>query len=132
MRLIKIDDLVFGAFNNGVVVLNATPHDINFEKDGIVVTIPSSIIINARPMEEKVDDLLVKTTFVGTPEGSNAIRVIESTFRESGIPGRLVIVGSVIAMNAFPGKVFGMTPMPGFERVAPAEKRMNPSKFITA
>jgi len=38
-------------------------------------------------------------------------------------------VGSIIAAQAYPGQVVAMTPTPGYERVPPAEKRMNPDKF---
>lgn len=43
----------------------------------------------------------------------------------------LAVVGSIIAAQAYPGRVVAMTPVPGFERVSPAEKRMRCDKFTT-
>ena len=40
-----------------------------------------------------------------------------------------IIIGSIIAAQAFPGRVLAMVPAPGFERVPPAEKRMRDDKF---
>ena len=37
--------------------------------------------------------------------------------------------GLIIAAQAYPGRVLGMCPAPGYERVAPAEKRMTAQKF---
>jgi hypothetical protein len=41
-----------------------------------------------------------------------------------------IIVGSIIAAQAFPGRVYATIPAPGFERVPPAEKRMRDDKFL--
>lgn len=40
-----------------------------------------------------------------------------------------IIIGSIIAAQAYPGKVCAMIPAPGHERVPPAEKRMRTDKF---
>ena len=61
----------------------------------------------------------------GGPASEEALTKIE---REN--PGA-VIVGSIIAAQAFPGRVLAMIPVPGFERVPPAEKRMRDDKFTT-
>lgn len=115
----------------GKVVCNVTPHDINFDVDGTVVAVPKSgVILNAKPEEIQVSDDLVETRFVGTDEGRALIDEIKATHaasEDAELPLR--IVGSIIAAQAYPGKVVAMTPAPGFERVAPAEKRMNPRKF---
>ena len=62
----------------------------------------------------------VKTNFVGDDSGKAVI---------NAVPQCVLIVGSIIAAQAYPGLVVAMTPAPGYERVAPAEKRMNPDKF---
>lgn len=117
-------------FSNGVCVLNTTPHSLTMQDiNGELVTVPTSIIINAKAEEKAVNDLFVKTVFVGTSEGTEIIRDIEGTFKETGCPDRLVIVGSIIAAQAYKGKVVGLCPVPGFERVAPSEKRMRCDKF---
>lgn len=119
----------FKKFKNGVVIVNTTPHPISIQDvDGTLVSVPSSALVNANAVEEKVSDLFVKTVFVGTPEGEAIIADIESAFDGEGT---LVILGSIIAAQAYPGKVFGLCPVPGYERVAPAEKRMRCDKFTT-
>ena len=126
-------------FSNGVLVVNTTPHSIRFqETDGSLVEVPSNpkFLVNARAVETKVSDLLVKTAFVGTDDGTKVLNTLEDYYCQhaqdpnSGIK-HLAIVGSVIAAQAYPGRVVAMTPVPGFERVAPAEKRMSIDKFTT-
>lgn len=114
---------------DGVVIVNTTPHPISFGVGDEIVSVPTSVLVNAKATETlaRTEDGVefVKTVFEGTPEGEEVISKILQEY-----PGA-VIVGSIIAAQAYPGKVFGMTPLPGYERVAPAEKRMNPHKFTT-
>lgn len=113
---------------NGVTVYNATPHSITFWKDGWEepVTVPPDTPINASPKEEIVEVrgavTFVKTIFVGTDEGR---RIAE----EAKAAGADVVIGSIIAAQAYPGLVVAMLPAPGFERVPPEQKRMLPDKF---
>lgn len=117
-------------FSNGVCILNTTPHPLTMQNtDGELVTVPTSVLINAKAEEKQVDNLFVETVFVGTPEGTEIIRDIEGTYAETGCPDRLVIIGSIIAAQAYKGKVVGLCPVPGYERVAPSEKRMRCDKF---
>lgn len=117
-------------FSNGVAVVNTTPHPISFLDGEQVITVPSSsdLIINASPCEEKLDEILVKTIFLPTEEGSDIIRAISEVPMPEGA-SRRVVIGSIIAAQAYSGMVVAMTPAPGYERVAPAEKRMSISKF---
>ena len=117
---------------DGVEILNTTPHPITFQNAvGEVVTIPSNpdFIVNAKPIEVTAGDkkgaALVKTTFVADETNETKVAELETKFPNA------VLVGSIIAAQAFPGRIFAMTPAAGFERVAPAEKRMNPTKFTT-
>lgn len=117
-------------FGNGVCVLNTTPHSLTMQDtNGELVTVPTSVLINAKAEEKAVDDLFVETVFVGTSEGKETIRDIEGTYAETNCSDRLVIIGSIIAAQAYKGKVVGLCPVPGYERVAPAEKRMRCDKF---
>lgn len=120
--------------SNGVTIVNATPHDLTFLDGEEVVTVPTSVkagektgplVINARSSEVVVGEHLVRTSFAGDEAGEAIIAAIEET-----LPGAF-IVGSIIAAQAYPGKVVGMTPAPGYERVAPSEKRMSVEKFTT-
>jgi len=114
-------------FTNSVQIVNTTPHEITFQDGEQIVQVPNcGTIINAKVIETIITPgipTFVKTEFVGDISGESAITEIKNHFPNC------IIVGSIIAAQAYPGKVVTMTPMPGFERVAPAEKRMNPAKF---
>lgn len=117
-------------FLNGVCVLNTTPHPLTMQDvSGELVTVPTAVLINAKAEEKQVNDLFVETVFVGTPEGTEIIRDIEGTYAETGCSDKLVIVGSIIAAQAYKDKIVGLCPVPGYERVAPSEKRMRCDKF---
>jgi hypothetical protein len=128
----------FSAQVDGKVIVNTTPHAICFlSKDGETVVVPTSVapgektsewVVNARVVEEQVGEDLVCTTFVGSPEGEAILDQLEQWASEEG-HDNLRIVGSIIAAQAYPGRVLGMCPAPGFERVPPAEKRMTAQKF---
>ncbi len=123
---------------DGKTVVNTTPHPISFlNREGETVVVPSSVapgertspwVVNAKAVEEQVSDDLVRTVFVGTPEGEVILDQLEQWAREEG-HDNLRIIGSIIAAQAYPGRVLGMCPAPGYERVAPAEKRMTTQKF---
>jgi hypothetical protein len=106
---------------------NATPHPITLQGENEeIISIPRHGVINAQAVERASTTVhpagvaLVETAFHGTPEGD---AIIDS------IPADVIIIGSIIAAQAYPGRVLGMVPVPGFERVPPAEKRMMAAKF---
>lgn len=126
----------------GTRIVNTTPHSITFgiEKEGgaigevIPVEVPPcGILINAKAVEKTVKTEggveYVSTVFEGTPEGEKLITEIEEFLSDPDEESEAVIVGSIIAAQAYPGRVVGMVPLPGYERVAPQEKRMDPHKF---
>ena len=113
-------------------VINTTPHPVRFQSaDGEVYEIePCGVLVNARPVEEfagvhSSGVMLVRTKFVADPASEEALSRLEVEN-----PGA-IILGSIIAAQAFPGRVLAMVPAPGFERVPPAEKRMRDDKFTT-
>ncbi len=119
-------------------VVNTTPHVINFRclsVDGKTVDIgllnSESVLLNAAVHEEVVGDDLVTTVFTPSPDGEKIINKIEEIWaNDPDLKGSsLRIIGSIIACQAYPGKCQGMVPYPGFERVAPAEKRVRLDKF---
>lgn len=121
-------------FSNKVVVVNTTPHPITMQSpEGELVSIPvCDLLINASANSVDIGKLFCKTEFHGTDEGKEIIRAIETWFTETYTDGEtLVIIGSMIAAQAYPGRVFGMVAVSGYERVAPAEKRMRCDKFTT-
>lgn len=119
------------------VIVNTTPHDITFGKEGYDETfiVPTSgIILNAKAVEKKIYSDIVKTEFSPTQEGIQLIHDIHEWFETTFDIEKydLRIVGSIIAVNAYKPWVVGLTPLKGFERVPPNEKRMNIDKFTIA
>lgn len=128
----EIESINFVAFSNNVVVVNTTPHPVSMQDmDGTLITVPTSVLINAKAEEQEVSNLFVRTEFIGTEEGKEIISQIKSAYNRQFSNGTLIIVGSIIAAQAYPGEVVAMTPVPGYERVAPADKRMRCDKFTT-
>ena len=124
-------------FNNGVVVVNTTPHDITFDENGEEIKIMSSVpagmqtgalVINARVEERAVGKHTIRSVFVPDEKALDIISSIKEVFAEDFANEDLMIVGSIIAANTY-HDVVGMCPIPGSERVPPAQKRMACSKF---
>lgn len=120
-------------FDNGIVIINTTPHPLTIENlNGELVSVPTSVLINANAASVDVGPFFCKTEFSSTTEGTETIASIKDWFANTYTNGEtLVIIGSMIAAQAYKGQVFGLVPVPGFERVAPAEKRMRCDKFTT-
>lgn len=56
----EIGSINFVAFSNNVVVVNTTPHPVTMQDmDGTLITVPTSMLINAKAEERKVSDLFV-------------------------------------------------------------------------
>lgn len=126
---------VVGYKIRGIVYINTTPHDVHFldpegEEDPVVLP-PSGVLINARPEEEVVEVrdgvTFVRTVFRADGETARLLEQVETAFSEDG--RRPLIIGSIIAAQAYPGRVVALCPAPGFERVPPSEKRMLLDKF---
>jgi len=106
--------------------INTTPHPITFRNaDGTEFTVaPCGFLLNATPKEtdagEKNGVRFVRTTFETEKKG---LEWLEKQ------PADALIIGSIIAAQAYPGRVLALTPAKGFERVPVNEKRMNPDKF---
>ncbi len=113
---------------SGRKVVVTTPHPVTFgdEKQSFVIE-SSSVLVNAKPVEEVVSDndgvTFVTTKFVGD---ESARSLLEALHKEC--PG-VIVVGSLIAAQAYPGLVHGLVPVKGFERVPPDQKRMRYDKF---
>lgn len=114
------------------MIINVTAHNIRFQnKDEVVYEIPPcGVVISATAIEEYAGTHpsgaeLVRTRFTASQEMSDALARLEEKYPDT------IIVGSIIAAQAFPGRIFGMVPIQGFERVSYAEKRMRDDKFVT-
>ena len=119
---------------HGVRVVNACKHPLTFgnpdnPKDdaGIVVVPPSGVVINAEMRSEAVGTKagaeLFKVTIWQDPASTADVDRLEQEHPDA------LIVGSLIAAQAYPGRVVAMVALPGFERMPPDQKRMNPRKF---
>ena len=118
----------------GIEILNTTPHDITFGREDCSETIavpPSGVLISAKVVEKQkqrplrlemgeVDVECVSTEYLPNQKGWELL---------NEVPDRVIIIGSIIAAQAYPGLVFAMVPCAGFERVPIQEKRMRHNKF---
>ena len=98
-------------FKNGVVVVNTTPHSVTLQDiGGTLKQVPQcGVLVNAKAVETQVNDLYVSTSFCGDEAGQQTIAGIKRWFEEVKNPGeRLVILGSIIAAQAYPGDVVAM------------------------
>ena len=115
-------------FSNGVQVVNTTPHYLTFLDGDDVVEVPKTgVLINARiqNIETKEGILTFKVpSFVPDPESEVVLQSLEAE-----VPPGTLVIGSIIAAQAYPGRVVGMISSPGFERVPPNEKRMSITEF---
>lgn len=116
--------------SRGVTFVNVTPHLIVLQwGDGELFTVPSSgVVVSATPSEEAAGRhpsgaWLVRTVFRAGEADEAKLSALEAEH-----PGA-VVLGSIIAAQAFPRRVLAMVPVLGYERVAPAEKRMRADKF---
>jgi len=109
-------------------LLNATPHPVTLVIGEEEFTIPpSGIVIAAEQRETLVrqqDGIsFVKMEYVPSAEAEGIISQILEKNPDT------IILGSIIAAQAFPGKVYAMIPLPGYERVPPHDKKMWGDKF---
>lgn len=119
-----------------VVVINTTPHPIKLldPASNEPVEVPSApwALVNAQTHEvghPSGEPDLVATQFCGTDEGEALISSALDWAHKAHPGARVRLVGSIIAAQAYKGQVVGMTPVPGFERVPPAQKLMRVDKF---
>lgn len=113
---------------NNVTIFNATPHVIRFWREdwSEPVEVETDAIVSAKAQEEVVSVengvTYVITTF--TPIKDENYEIAFEAHKMG-----VIVVGSIIAAQAFPKTVVAMTPAKGYERVAPDQKRMSPDKF---
>ena len=115
-----------------VKIINTTMHPITFQcADGSLVVIPPTpeYVINAEiDNSETHHDDRRHADFV-TPR-FNADRSIARALENflDAYPD-VILAGSLIAAQAYPRLICAMIPVPGFERVPPDQKRMDPHKW---
>lgn len=116
----------------GIKIINITPHELNIKgrMTGEKIIVPiSGVLINAKVEEKLVkqtgDIQFVLSAFIADEEIKNDLLKFLSFKPE------VIIVGSIIAAQAYLGLVYGLCLAPGFERVAPQDKLMSTVKFTT-
>lgn len=121
----------------GLKIFNATPHVIRFWREGWdePVEVAPDEVISAGLVErqfahfdntpfEALRENAVFVTMKPQPTAKGRNIAVKAY-----IAGADLVIGSIIAAQAYPGLVVAMIPAPGYERVAPSEKRMRPDKF---
>ena len=115
-----------------IVIVNCTPHPLNFiGEDGVEFVVPQSgAVINAELVEQPAGTHsagveLVRVGFRPAPGAEETLARLEAEHPDA------LFVASMIAAQAFPGRIVNPIPAPGFERRPPAEKRMRSDKFTT-
>ena len=109
-----------------VKVVNTTPHALNMVSEDLKLQIEvpaSGVLINAKseaiPVDSGIDGIkFLKTEFIPDTDTMDALKAFKAANPD------VIIIGSMIAMNAYPGLVVAMVPHPDYKRVAPADKRM--------
>lgn len=96
----------FVTFSNNVTVVNTTPHPVTIQDvNGSLISVPTSVLINAKAIEKQVSPLFVKTEFVGTDEGREIISSIKESFNQNAVAGEtLVIIGSHYCCSGISGR----------------------------
>ena len=84
--------------SNGVQVINCTPHELVFE-DGTIAH-PSGYLVQARMEERQVSEFIYEVRVLPTKEGEKELEEIKQKYGED-----IIILGSSISAQAYPGKV---------------------------
>lgn len=110
----------------GVKVVNTTPHAITMTTadQSIVDSVPPcGALINATAVAQPVDSGITgvkfqKTSFIADPTTTDTLMAFHAKYPD------VVVIGSLIAAQAYPGLVVAMVAHPDFMRVPPADKKM--------
>lgn len=122
-----LNKLVQGITTVGdIKVVNTTPHAITMVTRDLStqVQIPvSGVLINATATTTPVDSGIVgvkyqKTQFIPDVNTLRTLKDFKSQYPD------VVVIGSLIAAQAYPGLVAAMVAHPDYMRVAPQDKKM--------
>lgn len=111
-------------------IVNTTPHLIRMQSaEGDVYEVaPCGVIINAKATDVAAGKHSSGAELVKVMFEADEANITKLEELERNNPGA-VIIGSMIAAQAFPGRVMAMIAAAGFERVPPDQKRMRDDKF---
>lgn len=97
---------------------------------------PCGVVAQATMKEERAFTMssngieFIQTYFKPKRESEQEIAELEDEYFYVS-NARPILIGSIIAAQAYPERVFGMVSVPGYERVHPDEKLVRSDKFIT-
>ena len=93
---------------------------------------PSGINVSAKPVEEYYKNEngieFVTLEFVPNEENNRELKQLENKIDKT-LDDDYIIIGSIIAAQAFPERVHAMIPVPTFERVSRDKKLVRSDKF---
>lgn len=123
----------------GIVYINTTQHPINMafndNSDEVYVIPQSGLFTNAKSIHKIVSKKCVKgIEFVETSfEKDNLVKeeldILRNMFHDRGY--EVIIIGSMVAAQAYGSLVKALTPCTGYEKVnETSKKRMRLDKFI--
>ena len=115
----------------GVKVVNTTPHAIRLTDDDLALDIsvqPSGVLVHAKAdtaeVHSSIDGVCYQMTkFIADNDTLEALKEFKLQHPD------VVVIGSLIAAQAYPGIVVAMVAHPTLMRVPPQEKRMLFNKF---
>lgn len=122
-----LDKLVQGITTVGdVKVVNTTPHTITMVTSDLSTQVQvqvSGVLINATATTTPVDSGITgvkyqKTQFIPDVNTLRTLKDFKSQYPD------VVVIGSLIAAQAYPGLVVAMVAHPDYMRVAPQDKKM--------
>lgn len=114
---------------NGVTIYNATPHDLHFEmENGETITAPTDVVMHCQPkvtLEKAYEAYVLNSVeFLPTQDGYNLIKFVKDEYPD------IVILGSLIAAQAYPGLVATAVPSQGGKRLRSYKvKTVRPDRF---
>ena len=121
--------------DNMTLIVNCTPHAIKFQHEvsGEVLELPKSgLTLNATGEETVLADeyeyKYVSTVFKASAEGDAELAFLRHVLIESSAI-RMIIVGSIVSAQAWPGIVASLIPIKGEERLPPNERHYSLTKF---
>lgn len=115
----------------GIKIINTTICPINFlTENGAVHTVPpSGAVLEATkvqvPGNIRFKVQIIKTKFEPDAVSLNLLAQIEEEYPDA------LILGSQLAAQMFPGRVFAPIPYPGFENIPAAERKMSLERFMS-
>lgn len=112
-------------------IINLTAHPILFQNNEhkVYEVEPSGLVISAKPKEIICEDrdglVIIKKEFHPVPSRDLPFFQLKSEYPNA------IFVGSIVTAQAYPGDIFALIPVRGFEKVPRTKRRYRDDKFLT-